>query len=44
MVVVEAPEPLDLTKINHLTLLKEKVYRTKVHKYLYLFRLELGDK
>jgi len=44
MVVVEAPEPLDLTKIKQLTLLKEKIYRTKVHKYLYLFRLELGEK
>jgi len=43
IVLVEAPEPLDLEQIHGLTLLKTKAYKTKVHKYIYLFRLEPGE-
>jgi hypothetical protein len=42
IVVVEAPESLDLSKIDNLVLLKSKIYKTKVNKYLYIFRLEVG--
>lgn len=40
IIVVEAPEPLDLLTIPHLQLLKSKIIKSKVDKYLYLFRLE----
>lgn len=43
VVLVEAPEPLDMDKITSLKLLKEKAYKSKVNKYIYVFRNQ-GEK
>ncbi|ATG97545.1 16S rRNA (guanine(966)-N(2))-methyltransferase RsmD [Mesoplasma lactucae] len=40
IIVVEAPEPLDLTQVKDLTLLREKHVKSKVDKYIYILRLE----